>query len=433
MNKVMQFNASISNVQKLNPLFSKCDIRVMYEGANRNNSFISRQTVEDAKYSIYNIPIVGEWKETATDFGGHGGKIEISDDGIKFVQTTKPYGVVPSDAKVFWQPIAEADGTVREYLIIQGAYLWTGRYPEATDMMNNAKGQSMEIEVLDGHIDSSNLFVISDMVFSALCILGENVEPCFESANIKAYNFNKDEFKQEFTAMMSELKASLNEDVENNGKEVEGVNEAEKEFAADVNPGEVEQEQEQEVFEAESEAENKAESASEEVFKEEAADAEKETEEEFDGEADEDQEDDFGKKKKKMELEAELTSKIESLESELATLQAKYQAVVAERDELFAYKDQAEKQSHEAAAEELFVQFDKLDEEEIQQVRAVMFDLSLEQIEEKLYFMLGKKVAKFSTNAKKTETVKVGFSQAKEKEDKDGYELSHLFQKYSDQ
>jgi hypothetical protein len=418
MNKTVQFNAAIQEISKINPLFSKANIRVLYTGANRNNTFIAKDTVDRALPSIYNIPIIGEFIEQIDDFGGHGGKVEISDQGIKFIQTTKAYGVVPESANIYWQPIAEADGIVREYLIVEGAYLWTGRYPETNTILDDPKGQSMEIEVLNGHVDDKNLVVIDDMVFSALCILGDNVEPCFESANINAYSFKKDEFKQEFVTMMKELKASLNEDVENNGKEVDSVKEADdKEFSVDL-ASEV---QEQELGNA---------SVSEEVI--EVVEVVVESNEEI---TNDDAANEFQAVTEEVAVveEVNYAAKVEILESQLAALQSKYDDVVAEKDELFAYKENVEKKSHEAAAEELFAQFEKLDEEEIQQVRTEMFSLSLEQIEEKLYFILGRKVAKFSSNAKKTETVKVVFSQSgKEKEVQNGYELSHIFEKFAD-
>ncbi|WP_103111008.1 hypothetical protein, partial [Brevibacillus reuszeri] len=222
----MKFNAAISNIKQVNPLFSECNIKVLYAGANRNKSFISKQSVDRALPTIYNIPIVGEFLEKKEDFGTHGGKVEITDQEIKFVQTTKPYGVVPESATIYWQPIAEKDGVVNEYLIIEGAYLWTGRYSEASKVISNSKGQSMEIEIIKGDFNKDKLFVVEDFVFSALCILGDDVEPCFESADITASNFSKDDFKHEFTTMLKELKMSLStdDDVQKYSEEGESVN-----------------------------------------------------------------------------------------------------------------------------------------------------------------------------------------------------------------
>jgi hypothetical protein len=186
----------------------------MYAGINRNNSNISKDVVDKAIPTIYNIPIVGEFIENKDDFGGHGGKIEISDQGVKFIKTTVPYGIVPESANVYWEDVEENDGKIRTYLNIEGALLWTGRYEEASKVIEEGRPQSMEIEVNDGEFTKDKVYEIKDMVFSALCILGEDVEPCFESANVTAYSLNKDDFKKEFMQMMAELKFSLQKENE---------------------------------------------------------------------------------------------------------------------------------------------------------------------------------------------------------------------------
>ena len=205
--KWRNFQASISDVKQFNPLFSTCKILVMYHGQNRNMSYISKETVEKALPTIKNIPIVGEFSIEKDDFKGHGGSVDLSD--YRFIHTTKPYGVVPESAVWEWEVIGG-----REYLTIDGCYLWTGRYEEAGKVIERAKGQSMEIEVTDGDWDFDNdIYNIKAFNFSALCILGEDVEPAFEDANIKAYSAQEslDSFKNEFSTMLFELKESLNE------------------------------------------------------------------------------------------------------------------------------------------------------------------------------------------------------------------------------
>jgi len=197
-----------SNIEKINPLFSKVKIRIAYTGTNRNNSYISKEAFEKAISTIYNCPIIGEFIETVDDFGSHGGKIEISDKGIKYIQTTKPYGVINESSEITWEDIVEEDGSINTYLCATG-YLWTGRYEELFSVIENSKGQSMEIEVTNGefkNINNQQVYAVEDFIFSAFCILGDTVEPCFESSNVTAYNFNKNEFKEEFNKMLNELK-----------------------------------------------------------------------------------------------------------------------------------------------------------------------------------------------------------------------------------
>lgn len=240
----LQFQVKFEDIVPINENFSKCKIYTLSIDENRNGSFISKDAVEKSLPSIFNIPIVGEYLEEENNFGGHGGKIEISDGDVKFVNTTKPYGVIPESAKIYWENVQEDDGTVAEYLVVEDAILWTGRYPEIGQLLDYKFGQSMELDINVGNweeIDNKKLFVIDDFTFSALCILGidkdgledssnGHIEPCFPSASISAYSFAKDVFTQEFKQMMKELKFSIDEEfnksnkLEKGGKHVDELN-----------------------------------------------------------------------------------------------------------------------------------------------------------------------------------------------------------------
>jgi hypothetical protein len=217
--KRIDFNMKFANVEYFNPLFSKCMIYVASPNLNRNNSFISKEAFDDAIKSMYGVPIIGEYIEDRDNFGGHGGKLEITDSEIKFVSTTKAYGHVPESAEIYWDEVEE-NGQMVEYLVVKDALLWTSRYPEILQLIDTEFGQSMEIEILeDGwkEVDGKKVFDIKKFLFSALCILGVSksddpyghVEPCFPSASITAYTLDKEQFKEEFKQMMAELKFSL--------------------------------------------------------------------------------------------------------------------------------------------------------------------------------------------------------------------------------
>lgn len=211
--------AKFGEIQKFNSQFSKCNVSIAYAGDNRNYSSISKDTFEKMIPSLYGVPVVGEWKEQEEDFGGHGGKVEISDEGIKWIETTKPFGFIDSQAKVWWEEVTEESGKVNEYLMTE-CFLWTGRYPEALKVLEGNSNQSMEILVKDGEYRDDGYFDVSDAEFSALCILGEEVEPAFESAGFKQFNYDEDVFKSEFNLMIKELKKSFSA----GGESVKGEN-----------------------------------------------------------------------------------------------------------------------------------------------------------------------------------------------------------------
>ena len=102
INQTDKFGTNIdivpSSVHKLNPQFSLCDVDVMYVDDNRNMSNISKEVVTEALYSLYGIPIVGEWLEDEQRFGGHGEVIEIKEDSIEFKVVTNPIGFVTKEA-----------------------------------------------------------------------------------------------------------------------------------------------------------------------------------------------------------------------------------------------------------------------------------------------------------------------------------------------
>ena len=183
------------------PEFTKVSVWVATYGENANKSNISKQAFEKALPSLVNVPIIGEYRESAEDFAGHGGKLVIDDDGVQFIQTTKAYGVIPESCNPRW----ELDENNVEYLVCDGI-LWTGRYEEANKVKENKNNQSMEISATNYFTDESNgVLNITDFVFTGICILGEDTTPCFPSAKM-VYSFNKEEIKEEFSLLLNEIK-----------------------------------------------------------------------------------------------------------------------------------------------------------------------------------------------------------------------------------
>ena len=210
---------------EINPLMSSCEIKVLYLGENRNHSYITKEVATEMAKTLRGAPIVGYYKDEKEDFRDHGEKIIFDDEGVKFECLTKPYGFVAPDAKVWFQKFEDTDDfgnkVTREYLMTTG-YLWTGQYEEAKLAIEEGRPQSMELdeETLDGRWSTNNntgmdFFIINDAIFSKLCILGEDVEPCFEGSSITAPEVSKqftkmdDDFKKTLFTMMQDLKHAL--------------------------------------------------------------------------------------------------------------------------------------------------------------------------------------------------------------------------------
>ena len=214
------------NVTSVNPLISQCEIKVLYTGANRNRSYIDKAAATAIGKTLPGSPIVGYYRDNKKDFTDHGEQIIFDDEGMKVNDLTRPYGFVPTDAKVWFQKFVDTDEfgnqIEREYLMTVG-YLWTGQYEEAQKIYESQDGnpQSMKLDndTLNGHWSEDikkgvDFFIINDAIIQNLCILGEDVEPCFEGADIAApkisSSFSKDNhFVITLFTMMKELNEAL--------------------------------------------------------------------------------------------------------------------------------------------------------------------------------------------------------------------------------
>lgn len=94
---------------EINPLMSKCEIKVLYLGENRNHSYITKEVAADMAKTLRGAPIVGYFKKEEDDFRDHGERVILDDEGVKFECLTKPYGFVSPDAQVWFQKFEDTD------------------------------------------------------------------------------------------------------------------------------------------------------------------------------------------------------------------------------------------------------------------------------------------------------------------------------------
>ena len=210
------------NITPLNPLISKCQIKVCYvdDNPNRNKSIITKDVATKMANSIPGSPIVGYFNENTQDFEQHNRILDVKDGKFQLRDGTRPYGFVDLNAKVWFQKFLDDGETVREYLMTEG-YIWTGQYPEAKRIVEKGNNQSMELDQdlthgvwTNGDKGNPEFFIINEAILSKLCILGEEYEPCFETAGIRReyieFSFNE-EFKTNLYSIMEQMKEILNE------------------------------------------------------------------------------------------------------------------------------------------------------------------------------------------------------------------------------
>lgn len=382
----------------LNPGISECEIKVCYLGANRNGSFISKEVAEKMAQTLPGTPIVGAYKKEKEDFSGHGEVVKIEDGQVSFEKEVMPFGFISPDAKVWFQKFNDYDKAIgefieREYLMTTG-YLWTKYFKPAEQVLQESKGQSMELaeDTLDGYwskIDNSEIefFIINDADFSSLCILGDDVEPCFEGASVSkpeiSKNFSKDSnvFSKTLFSMMEELKVALQTD--EGGLRTLALEEyakkEEEEKAKKTRCEKKREEEEKPVDEEAPEEEKPSKDAPKEEEEEEAPkDAPKKEEEDE-------------KKKKNHSLEEfeALESKIASLENELSALR-----------EFKLNQERVEKET-------LINKYFMLDEAEKEDVVKNIDSYSYEEIESKLALAYVRKNVDFNSLGEEKEEKEV--------------------------
>lgn len=233
----MSMAVTFNNFQPINNTgFVRGECKVAYAGKNRNYTDIPRTAFDGAESTIFGIPIVGNWLEDVQNFGGHDLILETQGNKITIKDNTVPYGFVPQDANPRWEEVYDENGNSKLYYVVD-VILWKERYPEPIQfIIDNKVNQSMEIMVKDGEWDDDwEYFVIDNFYYSALCLLGrdiskdgakgeDNVEPCFEQAEVEIVDFN---MSQDFKNTFAELKEAFE-----GGETVDNVVTYEVEFKA---------------------------------------------------------------------------------------------------------------------------------------------------------------------------------------------------------
>ena len=86
MHSSVRLNTPIEfiNVTPVNPLISKCQIKVCWVGEepNRNRTIITKDTAKEMAKSLPGSPIVGYYNEETKDFEGHNREFSIENGQI---------------------------------------------------------------------------------------------------------------------------------------------------------------------------------------------------------------------------------------------------------------------------------------------------------------------------------------------------------------
>ena len=400
------------NLQPLdiNPLMSSCDIKVLYLGENRNRSFISKQVATQMAKTLRGAPIVGYFKKEKDDFRDHGQEVKFDGDGITINTLTKPYGFVSPDAKVWFKEFEDHDEfgnvAIRTYLMTTG-YLWTGQFEEARKIYeDNGKPHSMELDEdsLQGKWSTNfkqnmEFFIINDAVFSKLCILGDDVEPCFEGSSITPSegaktSFSLDgDFTKSLSRMMKELQFALHGGKEEMADVIKTAEEVTVNFSAENKDNKDQSSFEENKITTEG-VENtfvKKEEDKEEDKKEESKDSEKK-----DSSSDKEEENKGGEdKKEKEEKDDKDKKKYSALKADYENLKNQFSTLESEISALRQFKENVENKEKDA----LISEFSMLSEEDKKDVIENKSKYTLDEIKSKLAVICFDKKVNFNLDS----------------------------------
>ena len=153
--------------------FTACRARVFYTGLNRNGSYMDENFAKILIESASGCPVVGLWDTERQDFTDH----SASD-------RKRAYGFIPENPNFAWESNYDYDGVERQYASFD-IVLWTKAFAEANEIITHPLSMELNPDTVNGEfkvINGEYCFYFTSAEMLGVCVLGYNVEPCFEGA-----------------------------------------------------------------------------------------------------------------------------------------------------------------------------------------------------------------------------------------------------------
>ena len=382
MSDIKRFDTSLTNFSEVNNGFIRATVNVFTKDQVANGFEFQEECIERRRKQWSYVPVVAEYIEEKEDLGGHGGKLTIDDEGMRYERTTLPMGVVIDGTDRYEDRVC-LNGETKQYFCVD-VYLWYEQFEKELSMFKNgeSRAQSMEVKILNSTYEEG-IEKVYDFEPLALCILGKDVDPAFVDSKVKV-GFQSDEFKANFNQMMF----ALDKFIKNNEKGDVDLNTEE---LMNEENAVLEEETVEDTVETQEEVQEEVEMREEE--KEEAV-----------IETDEEQEE-MKKKKKCSKEEVNYEEKFNELSVAYAHLEEENTKLKEQFNEVSG-KYQAYVDAELAAQKEVVIESfrGKLTGEEIEGCLGEYKDFTVEEVETKLTLALGKKVKMQAAEVKFEET-----------------------------
>lgn len=378
--------------------FLKLKIYVMHEGVNLNESNFDMDSIERAKDSIKNVPILAFVKENdgddSKDFAGHEMELIFKDDTYKFKYLGRPIGVIPADEHNYHYEIIDD----KHYVVVDG-YVWKDYANDALDILqiDEVKGQSMEITIDSYSFTEDGIMNIVDYKYTGICLLGDDVTPAMVGAKAEVITpqvFNKSKFKETISNMLAELNESLKFELEG-GHDMDKKKETKevKDDKLEKNPNENQDEFEDKIDKKDETDEKQSE---DKMSKDKTNDDNDGDEDGVDNDNDGDGTVDYQVKYEQLKAE------YDTLLAELADYKEKFSSFEEELESLRKFKAETLTAKRQEEENELFEKFsNELTEDDMKPIKEKASEYSLDELEEKLFALAGRKKVKFSHTQKK--------------------------------
>lgn len=192
-----------------NPSFYPCSVRVMAINTVANRMSFGEEPTLNALPTLSNIPLVTLFKEEINDFGDHE---MYRDETGRYRYNTYPIGMIPESANQWIEKVEDSEGVERLYLC-SDAILWKRQHREFAKIKEMEQmSVSMEVQITSGEFSEDNILNVGSFYFTAIAVLGENVQPAFRDALVRTFTEDT-----EYQVMMSELKEYMKQFEGGNG------------------------------------------------------------------------------------------------------------------------------------------------------------------------------------------------------------------------
>lgn len=166
-------------------------IDIAYTGLNRNNFIISEEAFENSLKTIHGIPVVVNYDIESNTIGEHDELVILNKENKieNIINLTQGIGFVPPNPKLEWVEFKEENGEIKKYLRTE-VFIWKRMMGYDYIKEKEFTNQSMEIHIVTGKKDKDKAFEITEFEWEALCLLEDDIEPCYENAKLDL-NFSK--------------------------------------------------------------------------------------------------------------------------------------------------------------------------------------------------------------------------------------------------